>query len=224
MAKRPLKGLSIKGALRRWGDPALLARLDQLKADVDQATAEARAHPEAAYRDIVEALGHGLKQRLESGELRARGLVRGAPVTVGKVDVDPERWAELEIDYDLDEIAGPNGFVMTAVEIRKAEPDEAEEQGGLATTAANRGFEHDPNYCWVRLRGEKFNLGPQQARVVRHLHAASQTDDPWVHGKELLRQKPSISSSSIRDLFKSKPNWRVLIDSDGRGIYRLNLP
>ena len=44
-----------------------------------------------------------------------------------------------------------------------------------------------------------------------------------MNGKELLRQKPAIGSQSIRDLFKSKPNWTELIKSDGRGAYRLNL-
>src|SRR5215207_7920844 len=104
MAKRTPKGLSIEDALRRWGDPALLARLDQLRTDADQVTADAKEHLESQCRDIVEALGQGLVPRLESGELRARGLVRGGPVTQGKIDIDPERWAELDIDYDLDEI------------------------------------------------------------------------------------------------------------------------
>ena len=49
MAKRTPKGLSIEDALRRWGDPALLIRLDQLRTDADQATADAKEHLEPAF-------------------------------------------------------------------------------------------------------------------------------------------------------------------------------
>jgi hypothetical protein len=113
---------------------------------------------------------------------------------------------------------------MSAVEIREADPEDKQDQAATSTGQGDPEFEHDPDYRWVRLRGVRFECGPLQARVVRELHTASRTGEPWVHGKEVLRQKPPIASRSIRDLFKSKPNWRVLIESNGRGLYRLNLP
>lgn len=83
-------------------------------------------------------------------------------------------------------------------------------------------FEHDYDYRRVRLGGLAFDLGPKQGLVVRMLHEASNKADPWVHGKLLLRG--SIRSLRVSELFKSQLNWRALIESNGRGMYRLNLP
>jgi hypothetical protein len=72
----------------------------------------------------------------------------------------------------------------------------------------------------VMLRGVEFRLGPIRREVVRKLHEASRTDQPWVSGKLLL---PDPTSRMV-DTFKSlKPSWRLLIESDRRGNYRLNL-
>lgn len=79
------------------------------------------------------------------------------------------------------------------------------------------------NYAEVVLNGELFRLGPLQAAVVRELHKASQTENPWCLGKALLANANSQTFRMV-DLFKTKPNWRTLIASDGRGYYRLNLP
>lgn len=83
-------------------------------------------------------------------------------------------------------------------------------------------FEHDYDYRHVRFAALTFHLGPKQGSVVRMLHEASKRPDPWVHGKHLLHG--SIRSMRVSELFKSQPYWRALIESDGRGKYRLNLP
>lgn len=83
-------------------------------------------------------------------------------------------------------------------------------------------FEHDYDYRNVRLGPLTFQLGPKQGSVVCMLHGASKRPDPWVHGKHLLHG--SIRSMRVSELFKSQPYWRALIESDGRGKYRLNLP
>jgi hypothetical protein len=79
------------------------------------------------------------------------------------------------------------------------------------------------NYAEVVLNGEVFRLGLLQASIVRELHQASQSDNPWRHGKELLANSNAQTMRMV-DLFKTKRNWRTLIASDGRGYYRLNLP
>ena len=84
-------------------------------------------------------------------------------------------------------------------------------------------FIHREDYAEVVLNGEIFRLGPLQASVVRELHAAMQTANPWRSGKELLADSKA-HKLRIVDVFKAKPNWRTLIASDGRGYYRLNLP
>ena len=83
-------------------------------------------------------------------------------------------------------------------------------------------FVHRDDYSEVVLSGELFRLGPLQASVLRQLHEASQSGNPWRPGKELLSNS-SASTMRIVDLFKVKKNWRTLIVSDGRGNYRLNL-
>ena len=81
-------------------------------------------------------------------------------------------------------------------------------------------FRHSPTYDTVRLRGIEFRLGPIRREVVRKLHEASKSDQPWVSGKLLL---PDPTNRMV-DTFKNlKPSWRLLIASDRRGSYRLNL-
>ncbi|MCB1376976.1 MAG: hypothetical protein KDK89_01190 [Alphaproteobacteria bacterium] len=83
-------------------------------------------------------------------------------------------------------------------------------------------FVHRDDYSEVVFSGELFRLGPLQASVVRQLHEACLTANPWRPGKELLSNS-NASTMRIVDLFKVKKNWRTLIVSDGRGNYRLNL-
>jgi hypothetical protein len=76
-------------------------------------------------------------------------------------------------------------------------------------------FWHSPTYDQVRLGGMTFKLSPNRRQAVRKLHQASKTDDPWVEGKLLVQGK-------MVDAFKGlKPDWRLLIESDERGKYRL---
>ena len=90
-------------------------------------------------------------------------------------------------------------------------------------TAADLPFLERDNYGEVVLNGEVFRLGALQSAVVRELHLASQTDNPWRLGKSLL-SNANAQTLRMVDLFKTKHNWRALIISDGRGRYRLNLP
>lgn len=79
------------------------------------------------------------------------------------------------------------------------------------------------DYKEVIIGGRSFRLGPCQAEVVRLLHQAARTEEPWRHGKAVLAAAGS-SSTRMADLFKSQRHWRELIASDGRGHYRLAIP
>jgi len=93
-------------------------------------------------------------------------------------------------------------------------------RSAFSTAVVAGEFWHSPTYDVVRLRGVEFRLGPIRREVVRKLHEASRTDRPSVSGKLLL---PDPTRRMV-DTFKSlKPSWRLLIESDGRGSYRLNL-
>jgi hypothetical protein len=89
--------------------------------------------------------------------------------------------------------------------------------GGVERTfIASRDFKE------VRCNGQRFLLGPIQAEVVRALHQAAELGKPWQSGKQILSTAQS-KSLRMADVFKSKGNWRDLIQSDGRGNYRLNV-
>jgi hypothetical protein len=93
-------------------------------------------------------------------------------------------------------------------------------RSAFSTAVIATDFWHSSTYDVVRLRGVEVRLGPIRREVVRKLHEASRTDQPWVSGKLLL---PDPTSRMV-DTFKSlKPSWRLLVESDGRGNYRLNL-
>lgn len=77
------------------------------------------------------------------------------------------------------------------------------------------------NYKVVSLGPRHWNLGALQGTVIRRLHEASLMDQPWQFGKQLLAGS-GAGTLRLKDLFKSQKNWRELIMSDGRGMYRLN--
>lgn len=86
---------------------------------------------------------------------------------------------------------------------------------------SNTAFSHD--YHLVRIDGQNYHLGEKQAVVVRSLHEAMIAGRPWLFGKTLLKQAGS-TSNRLRDIFRTQPAWKMLIKSDGRGYYCLNLP
>ena len=69
--------------------------------------------------------------------------------------------------------------------------------------------------------GRQFRLGPIQAQVIRALHEAACAGEPWQSGKAILSAAGS-KSLKMSDVFKSQKQWRSLIESNGRGNYRLN--
>ena len=82
-------------------------------------------------------------------------------------------------------------------------------------------FAHTPDYREVRLNGHAISLGAIQAAVVKQLHTAYLAGDPWKNGKQLLQVAGSVSNR-INDIFKSKKgDAQKLIQSNGRGLYRL---
>jgi hypothetical protein len=111
------------------------------------------------------------------------------------------------------------------VVVRREERDRVERQHGLVRAGVPRGpvFQQVNDYSEVRLSGLIFKLGSVQSRVVKQLHRAALTGEPWCHGKTLLHAAGS-ACTRLADLFKSQRHWRQLIESDRRGRYRLRLP
>lgn len=78
-----------------------------------------------------------------------------------------------------------------------------------------------PDYREFILRGEKIRMGNKQALIIKHLYEQAQTDNPWVHGKDLMKIAGS-DSWKIQNLFGRNKKWRSAIISDGRGYYKFN--
>lgn len=81
-------------------------------------------------------------------------------------------------------------------------------------------FQYSNHYRHVVCCEEDFHLGNIQAKVVERLHTATQEGEPWVYGKVILHDVGS-QCHRMRDVFKSQPQWQRLIESDGKGHYRL---
>jgi len=70
--------------------------------------------------------------------------------------------------------------------------------------------------------GRRYGFTPTQARVLQFLHDAALGGAPWQSGKAVLA---AVGSHSLKlgDLFKRRPEWRNLVEGNGRGLYRLAL-
>lgn len=108
--------------------------------------------------------------------------------------------------------------------LRREERDRFEAETGFS--GAETGpqlpiFSASSDYQEVRCGGHQFRLGPIQAQVVRALHEAARRGEAWQSGKAILSAAGS-KSLKMSDVFKSQKQWRSLIESNGRGNYRLN--
>ena len=116
-------------------------------------------------------------------------------------------------------------FVMIGdLLLRREERDRFESETGFS--GAETGpqlpvFSALPDYQDVRCGGHQFRLGPIQAQVVRALHEAARRGEAWQSGKAILSAAGS-KSLKMCEVFKSQKQWRSLIESNGRGNYRLN--
>lgn len=93
--------------------------------------------------------------------------------------------------------------------------------GGLPR-ATDRVLRQEHGFSHLQLGERIYKLGRTQARVVQILYESAVQGVPWLCGKVVLARAGS-SCTRIADLFKKQPGWRMLIQSDRRGNYRLNL-
>ena len=107
--------------------------------------------------------------------------------------------------------------------LRREERDRFEAESGFSFThdASHAGaFQASADYHDVTCNGHRFRMGAIQAQVIRALHEAARAGEPWQSGKEILAVAGS-RSLKMADVFKSQTHWRALIESNGRGAYRL---
>jgi hypothetical protein len=228
LGKQPAEGLTPEAALKRWSDPVAYAGMIEFSDSANRHTNQ----PESLkrYREYHArrgALEDAFISKLKSGEVLASAIMEGSDY---RSVIRPSLWRVLDIAYDFDEVGG-NGPKYVAVEFferKGAIPQNVDHVPDWLlreqhSQCDERAFVHDESYAHVSLEGELFTLGPLQAKVVRDLHEAWRSGtSQWLHGKELLGAV-GASSTRLGDLFKSKKNWRHLIESDSQGRYRLRL-
>jgi hypothetical protein len=118
----------------------------------------------------------------------------------------------------------PTDFVTvrrSQLVIRREERDRIEAEHGRSGKSVADGiaFHHDEDFRDLRVGQRRVTLGRLQGAVVRHLYEASRSGDGWCFGKQVLAAVGS-TSKRMSDVFKSKPEWTLLFESDGRGRYR----
>lgn len=79
-------------------------------------------------------------------------------------------------------------------------------------------FVFSEDFRWVSLNGEEFKLSTNQAQVVEMLHKLK---TPISQATVLT--KLNIGAKNLAGVFRTVPNWKRLIVSVGKGIYRLNI-
>ncbi|MFP7572358.1 hypothetical protein [Marivita sp. S2033] len=145
-------------------------------------------------------------------------LFRAAELTVSDFRTPGSGYASIWGDRD---------GVLLSIEdllLRREERDRFEAETGFSTAETGPHlpvFRASPDYQEVRCGGHQFRLGPIQAQAVRALHQAAQRGEAWQSGKAILSAAGS-KSLKMSDVFKSQKQWRSLIESNGRGNYRLS--
>lgn len=83
-------------------------------------------------------------------------------------------------------------------------------------------FEFRDGFRWVKIRGREFSLPVVAAKVVEVLYRAHNEGRPDVPWKTIASQVMS-HPKSMSEVFKTVPDWKQLIKTTRRDLYRLNL-
>jgi hypothetical protein len=230
VASRPKRGLAPDKALECWSDPALYQELVALVGSSDLPCTELcgneiqdreRAQQYQKQREVLEV---AFRSKLQDGELLASAIAEYAD---SREIIHPSLWDLLQVDYQFEECVGdgralkmPEFFERTAIPLNvKQIPDWLDDE--LAAQGLNV-FRHDRDYRHVVLRGMEFSLSPIHAKVVKSLHQAWLSGEPWQRGDTILEAAGSAQIKMV-DAFKSRADWKILIESDGKGMYRLRI-
>lgn len=196
-----LRGLPLEEALRKCSDPCDVEQCDELRGRWLRAgDAHFRAYVDARIK-----LEGPFVEKLSSSALLASAFQ--APLDRGswRWMVSSSLWEILRIDYEQSE-ATAHGLHLIQVEVyggaamdraKRLAPERAPEVAAEPAIAppmrATDEFEHSADYSRVVIRGLIYQLGPTQANVVRILHEASQTEQVWRNGKQLMDDAGSKS-------------------------------
>ena len=98
-----------------------------------------------------------------------------------------------------------------------------EERSG-PNVAEDNEFAHSDDYSSVRSHGRDYQLRGRAVELIRMLHQASKTVHPWVSRDHLeieLNHDSKKPPLRVRDVFAKPEIYKALVESDGKGRYRL---
>jgi hypothetical protein len=84
-------------------------------------------------------------------------------------------------------------------------------------------FQHSDDYRLVKLRNHEFTLTLPQAKIVRILHEAYLRSAPDVAWTTICTQLKEGTPRHMSDAFRTVVDWRDLIVSRRKDMYRLNI-
>ncbi len=174
------------------------------------------------YRSKRQAIEAAFTELLADGTFFGSGIPKYGQ---SREVIHPTLWDVVFVAFQFEEVVGqgrtfykPEFFDLTALPLNiRSIPDWLDAE--LGALGLNN-FRHDGEYRHVVLNGLDFTLSPLHAKVVALLHQAWLDGEPWRNGAEVLEQAGSAQLKMV-DVFKSRSDWRSLIDSDGKGMYRL---
>ena len=142
--------------------------------------------------------------------------------------IAPALFELLELDYAASEARRDD---LHYIRIEVSLPTVKSESGDaadsfIAEPVVSKGSETfvcNGRYTKVTIREHHFFLSGGQCTIVKLLHEASRTANPWLETKPLL-EKANYHSNSLGSVFKrhKNPSWKELIEQK-RGFSRLNL-
>lgn len=223
----PSRGFTPDDALKKWSNRAAYAAMLELVDSKDRMGSDRESVDRYfEYSRRRDALEKTFEEKLKQAHVFCSGIPER---TASRTIINPSTWDVLWVDYDFYSVSG-NGLIFKAAEFFEAEhlprnvtdvPDwfgayQKRQQWTEEFVAV------DASYRRVVIRGEEFGLSDLQAAVVRTLHEASRTPDPWCVSKQIVKAAGS-GQNKIVDLFRDKPGWRSLIEVLQNGRCRLNL-
>jgi hypothetical protein len=237
-----LKGVDLEEALRRTSDPAEYQQwLDAHRAWSEhphQGSKESQRLRDVAS-DLLEGLRRDLVEQLISGDLVASGFKLPIEPDSRRVTIAADLWELLDIDFARSE-AEARGIRLIRIEVLKPAinvtramkfspilfgpvPDKGHQREHLPADVP-MAFTHSADFSKVELGPHSFTFGAAAANVLRLLDQNSARVGGWMHGKTLMAEA-GANGTKVGDLFKRHidPSWKLLIESDGRGHYRLKV-
>lgn len=177
------------------------------------------------YTEKREAAEHAFQQKLMDAELLGSGIPEFGN---GREVIEPSLWELLEIQYFYFDEAPSEGrkyeklefFEISAIPLNiRLIPEWLDGELGARGYVE---FRHDRDYRHVSLRGIDYTLSDLHSKIVKLLHQAFLRGEEWQHGVKVLGEAGS-RQFKMGDVLKSRDDWQSLIESDGKGMYRLKI-